>query len=343
MVAYLLPVVGIALGALVLGDPVTVNRIAGTALIIAGIALVNSGPRSGAGWTGARTRCRRGSLRGAPRSGRLHQPMTASDRPRRRPRSRTPPGVPGPAHRIAPTTLATNAATPAVVTASSVWPDPWSDGGSSSRTVVTDRDPHPRPRRAGEHRRRDDVGRARRQGPPAEHDRQQRARPGDDTPGPEPRQQPRRHDHRSHLDDRGDRDGERDLGGAATEPQHEERQEGHAGEHADVRHPDRDQRSRQARPGSRAPRASPRRAATRRPAAPGRHPAAGRRPTAGRRRDRRTARWQARSPLAHRRPRPRARPSANTPLWNPRTGPYWRAGSGSALTARASASGRTRP
>jgi drug/metabolite transporter (DMT)-like permease len=44
MVAYLLPVVGIALGAAVMHDPVTLNRIAGTALIIAGIALVNSGP-----------------------------------------------------------------------------------------------------------------------------------------------------------------------------------------------------------------------------------------------------------------------------------------------------------
>jgi drug/metabolite transporter (DMT)-like permease len=43
MVAYLLPVVGIALGALVMQDPVTVNRILGTGLIIAGIALVNSG------------------------------------------------------------------------------------------------------------------------------------------------------------------------------------------------------------------------------------------------------------------------------------------------------------
>jgi drug/metabolite transporter (DMT)-like permease len=43
MVSYLLPVVGIALGAL-LGEPVTVERIAGTVLIIAGIALVNSGP-----------------------------------------------------------------------------------------------------------------------------------------------------------------------------------------------------------------------------------------------------------------------------------------------------------
>jgi len=44
MVAYLLPVVGIALGAAVMGDPVTLNRIAGTALVIAGIALVSSGP-----------------------------------------------------------------------------------------------------------------------------------------------------------------------------------------------------------------------------------------------------------------------------------------------------------
>jgi drug/metabolite transporter (DMT)-like permease len=44
MVAYLLPVVGIVLGAVVLNDPITANRIGGTALIIAGIALVNSGP-----------------------------------------------------------------------------------------------------------------------------------------------------------------------------------------------------------------------------------------------------------------------------------------------------------
>jgi drug/metabolite transporter (DMT)-like permease len=44
MVAYLLPVVGIAAGALVLGDPVTPNRIGGTVLIVAGIALVSSGP-----------------------------------------------------------------------------------------------------------------------------------------------------------------------------------------------------------------------------------------------------------------------------------------------------------
>jgi drug/metabolite transporter (DMT)-like permease len=42
MVAYLLPVVGIVLGAIVLDDPVTLNRLAGTALVIAGIALVNS-------------------------------------------------------------------------------------------------------------------------------------------------------------------------------------------------------------------------------------------------------------------------------------------------------------
>jgi drug/metabolite transporter (DMT)-like permease len=44
MVAYLLPVVGIALGAIVLNDPVTLNRVLGTVLVIAGIALVNSGP-----------------------------------------------------------------------------------------------------------------------------------------------------------------------------------------------------------------------------------------------------------------------------------------------------------
>ena len=44
MVSYLLPVVGIALGAAVMGDPVTINRIAGTGMIIAGIAMVNSGP-----------------------------------------------------------------------------------------------------------------------------------------------------------------------------------------------------------------------------------------------------------------------------------------------------------
>jgi len=43
MVAYLLPVVGIFLGAIVLAEPVTLNRLAGTALVIAGIAIVNSG------------------------------------------------------------------------------------------------------------------------------------------------------------------------------------------------------------------------------------------------------------------------------------------------------------
>jgi drug/metabolite transporter (DMT)-like permease len=42
MVAYLLPVVGIALGALVLQEPVSVSTLVGTALIIGGIALVNS-------------------------------------------------------------------------------------------------------------------------------------------------------------------------------------------------------------------------------------------------------------------------------------------------------------
>jgi drug/metabolite transporter (DMT)-like permease len=43
MVAYLLPVVGIALGTL-RGEPVTAVRVGGMALIIAGVALVNSGP-----------------------------------------------------------------------------------------------------------------------------------------------------------------------------------------------------------------------------------------------------------------------------------------------------------
>ena len=55
MVAYLLPVVGIALGAVVLGDPITLNRLAGTALVLAGVALVNGGPvlrRLGARFTG---------------------------------------------------------------------------------------------------------------------------------------------------------------------------------------------------------------------------------------------------------------------------------------------------
>ena len=43
MVAYLLPVVGIVLGFLVLGEPITANRILGTVLVIAGIALVIGG------------------------------------------------------------------------------------------------------------------------------------------------------------------------------------------------------------------------------------------------------------------------------------------------------------
>jgi drug/metabolite transporter (DMT)-like permease len=42
MVAYLLPVVGIALGALVLKEPLAPSTVLGTALVIAGIALVNS-------------------------------------------------------------------------------------------------------------------------------------------------------------------------------------------------------------------------------------------------------------------------------------------------------------
>jgi len=43
-VSYMLPIVGIALGAAVMGDPVTPNRIVGTGMIIAGIAMVNTGP-----------------------------------------------------------------------------------------------------------------------------------------------------------------------------------------------------------------------------------------------------------------------------------------------------------
>ncbi len=41
MVAYLLPIWGIALGALVLNEPLDPRLLAGTALVIAGIALVN--------------------------------------------------------------------------------------------------------------------------------------------------------------------------------------------------------------------------------------------------------------------------------------------------------------
>jgi drug/metabolite transporter (DMT)-like permease len=42
LVAYLLPVYGIVLGFLVLQEPVDVTLIVGTALVIAGVALVNS-------------------------------------------------------------------------------------------------------------------------------------------------------------------------------------------------------------------------------------------------------------------------------------------------------------
>ena len=41
LVAYLLPIWGIALGALVLAEPIDVRLILGTALVIGGIALVN--------------------------------------------------------------------------------------------------------------------------------------------------------------------------------------------------------------------------------------------------------------------------------------------------------------
>jgi drug/metabolite transporter (DMT)-like permease len=42
LVAYLLPVYGIALGAIVLGEPISISTLVGTVLIIAGIALVNA-------------------------------------------------------------------------------------------------------------------------------------------------------------------------------------------------------------------------------------------------------------------------------------------------------------
>ena len=42
MVAYLLPVFGIVLGALVLNEPIDARLLIGTALVIGGIALVNS-------------------------------------------------------------------------------------------------------------------------------------------------------------------------------------------------------------------------------------------------------------------------------------------------------------
>lgn len=42
MVAYLLPVYGIALGGLVLNEPIDIRLLIGTALIIGGVALVNS-------------------------------------------------------------------------------------------------------------------------------------------------------------------------------------------------------------------------------------------------------------------------------------------------------------
>ena len=73
MVAYLLPVVGIALGAVVLDDPITLNRIGGTVLVIAGIALVNSGA--------AVRRMRGGEM--APREAVPVTPAAAVERPPR--------------------------------------------------------------------------------------------------------------------------------------------------------------------------------------------------------------------------------------------------------------------
>jgi drug/metabolite transporter (DMT)-like permease len=56
MVAYLLPVYGIALGGLILNEPIDIRLLIGTALIIGGVALVNS--RYGARPLFARDRAR---------------------------------------------------------------------------------------------------------------------------------------------------------------------------------------------------------------------------------------------------------------------------------------------
>ena len=86
MVAYLLPVVGIAMGAIVLDDPITANRVGGTVLIIAGIALVNSGParaphrREAVRPRGAETRSRRPEAADAqrPDARRLRAPSSTT-------------------------------------------------------------------------------------------------------------------------------------------------------------------------------------------------------------------------------------------------------------------------
>lgn len=46
-VGYLLPVVSVTLGALVLGEPLTVRVVAGTAVVLAGVALTRRGPKPG--------------------------------------------------------------------------------------------------------------------------------------------------------------------------------------------------------------------------------------------------------------------------------------------------------
>jgi drug/metabolite transporter (DMT)-like permease len=69
LVAYLLPVFGIALGTLI-GEPITVNRVIGTALIIGGVALVNSR-------YGARPLFARGDAAVAPPAAAPSAPATA--------------------------------------------------------------------------------------------------------------------------------------------------------------------------------------------------------------------------------------------------------------------------
>ncbi len=60
MTSYLLPVVGIAAGALALGESVTANRVGGTALVAAGIAIVSS-PRALRRLAGGRERLAAGA------------------------------------------------------------------------------------------------------------------------------------------------------------------------------------------------------------------------------------------------------------------------------------------
>jgi drug/metabolite transporter (DMT)-like permease len=57
MVAYVMPIWGIVLGAVVLGEVIGLDRLSGTALVLAGLALVNVKREAIAGlWAGWRSR-----------------------------------------------------------------------------------------------------------------------------------------------------------------------------------------------------------------------------------------------------------------------------------------------